>query len=76
MMQANVQSEKLQSMCQSFGIDRLPYFQLYKGFEVVSAFAASLSKINKLRVEIALHKGDGKGSEELTFAVKCLQSQI
>jgi len=38
------------------GVDKLPYFQFYRCGEILSQFAANLSKINQLRAEIELYK--------------------
>jgi hypothetical protein len=36
----------------SLGVEKLPYFQFYRCGEILSQFAANLSKIHRLRSEI------------------------
>lgn len=56
-VQVNVEDDSLRSWCQEvLGLDRLPYWHLYRGAERVAHFSAGLTKVSVLRAEIAAHK--------------------
>jgi thiol-disulfide isomerase/thioredoxin len=55
-LKVNGADEKLQAMCESMGITKIPFFQFYKNEQLLSSFAANLTKISYLRAEIAAHK--------------------
>lgn len=46
----------LSKFVESLAVDKLPYFHFYRGGELISHFAANLTKISMLRAEIAAQK--------------------
>ena len=48
--------DSLREMSESMGISQLPFFQFYKRGELVTQFAANLTRVNRLRAEIAANK--------------------
>lgn len=51
-LQVNGGDHALHEFVASLGVEKLPYFQFYRCGEVLSQFAANLSKIRQLRSEI------------------------
>lgn len=49
-------SKEMMDLACGMGVDRLPYFQLFKNGELVSSFTANLQKIDVLRAELAASK--------------------
>lgn len=46
----------LSKFVESLAVDKLPYFHFYRGGNLISQFAANLTKISVLRAEIASMK--------------------
>lgn len=57
-LKINGSIDEFQNFCEKRGITRIPYFQLYRGGQIVSEFVASLrpEKLALLRGEIGKHK--------------------
>jgi hypothetical protein len=51
-LQVNGADSALHEFVASLGVDRLPYFQLYRCGAILSQFAANLSRVKLLRREI------------------------
>ncbi|KAK9817846.1 hypothetical protein WJX72_003017 [[Myrmecia] bisecta] len=49
---------ELRELCVGLGVTKLPYFHLYRGGELIEQFAANLTKVDKIRAEIAALKQD------------------
>ena len=59
--QVNGADHALHEFVGNLGIEKLPYFQFYRCGEILSQFAANLSKIGQLRAEIDLYKARAGG---------------
>ncbi|BDA46425.1 probable thioredoxin-like 1-3, chloroplastic [Coccomyxa sp. Obi] len=55
-MAVNGADHALHEFVANLGIEKLPYFQFYRCGEILSQFAANLSKIGQLRAEIDFYK--------------------
>jgi hypothetical protein len=55
-LQVNAAGDEMRSYCESIGINKVPYFHVYKSGSLVSEFSANLSTINRVRSEVQTHK--------------------
>ena len=55
-LQVNGGDHALHEFVATLGVEKLPYFQFYRCGEILSQFAANLSKIGQLRAEIEMYK--------------------
>lgn len=55
---ADLTDDDLRQHCEALGVDKIPYFHMYKDNVQVSSFTCNLEKINRLRCELQLQRGE------------------
>lgn len=55
-IKVNCEVEELRQFAADCGIDKLPFFHLYRSGELVARFSANISTVSVIRAEIASHK--------------------
>lgn len=55
-IKVNAGTDALREMAEAMNVTQLPFFHFYRGGELVTKFAANLTRVNRLRAEIAANK--------------------
>lgn len=50
--------DDLRQHCEALGVDKIPYFHMYKDNVQVASFTCNLEKIDRLRCELQVHGGN------------------